>query len=639
MRIDVEKYLFAGLQGDKKSFFEAAQKLGIVHFISMKGTARPEVPLDIHNTMKAIKVLNGLPVVEQEELEDEAGADDLVDKILHLKISLEKVVEEQRILNLEIRRVAPYGSYSKEDLDWIEHEGSRKVQFFCAKQGFAASGHIPENVIFITTENDLDYFVAINPEVVQYEQMIEIQPQGALNVLEHNSRLLIKEVHDGEARLKNYAKYNDYLHQVLLAKLNRAHLLTAETSAYLVADDKLFAVEGWVPADKVEALQSIAKELHVYISEIAIEPADAVPTYLENQGFARIGEDLVNIYDTPSTSDSDPSLWVLFFFALFFSMIIGDGGYGLVLLLAGLFFKFKSSNLSLQGRRFVSLTLILASFCMVWGLLTTSFFGIAFSPDSPIRKASVLTWLAEKKAEYHFSHNDEVARFWTDAFPALDGMQNPKELLMTAMTVDPKTHSASYEMLDVFSNEILLELALFIGVLHLSLSFMRNLRRNLAGIGWLLFLLGAYLYFPAFLDATSLIHFGFGVDKLKGAENGFLLMFGGIGIAVIIAVIRDKIFGLLECMNILQIFGDVMSYLRLYALGLSGALVVSTANEFAGGLNFVLAALLLIIAHSINLVLCIMGGVIHGLRLNFLEWYHYCFDGGGKQFNPLKKHT
>ncbi len=168
---------------------------------------------------------------------------------------------------------------------------------------------------------------------------------------------------------------------------------------------------------------------------------------------------------------------------------------------------------------------------------------------------------------------------------------------------------------------------------------MRNLRRNLAGIGWLLFMLGAYLYFPAFLDATSLIHFAFGVDKLKGAENGLLLMFGGMGIAVIIGVIKDKFFGLLECMNVLQIFGDVMSYLRLYALGLSGALVVSTANEFAAGLNVFLAVFLLVVAHSINLVLCIMGGVIHGLRLNFLEWYHYCFDGGGKQFNPLKKHT
>ncbi len=90
-------------------------------------------------------------------------------------------------------------------------------------------------------------------------------------------------------------------------------------------------------------------------------------------------------------------------------------------------------------------------------------------------------------------------------------------------------------------------------------------------------------------------------------------------------------------MNVIQIFADIMSYLRLYALGLSGALVVSTLNEFASSMNIVLAALLLIVGHVINLGLCLMGGTIHGLRLNFLEWYHYSFEGGGKAFCPLKK--
>lgn len=90
-------------------------------------------------------------------------------------------------------------------------------------------------------------------------------------------------------------------------------------------------------------------------------------------------------------------------------------------------------------------------------------------------------------------------------------------------------------------------------------------------------------------------------------------------------------------MNVIQIFADSMSYLRLYALGLSGALVVSTMTELASGMHVVLGGLLLLVAHTVNLALCVMGGVIHGLRLNFLEWYHYSFEGGGKKFNPLKK--
>lgn len=636
MRIDVKKYLFAGLDSDKARFFEIAQELGVIHFISLKKSSSVEMPADYQKVSTAIKILNELPVVSQEE-PDEILEDAIVDKILHVKAALVSAEEQQKVLKIEIDRVAPFGSYSKADIDRIEKEGHRKVQFFCAGQGFAARPNFPENLIFISSENEMDHFIAINPTNVHYEQMIEIKPLNDLQTLQHNLRLSEQASQENEAELKSYAKYNASLHKALLSKLDRAHLMHAETCAQLVADDKLFAVEGWVPEDKVEELQRIAKEMHVYYTEVAIEATDVVPTHLENQGLARIGEDLVNIYDTPSTSDKDPSLWVLFFFALFFSMIIGDGGYGLILLLAGLYFKLTGATNSKQKRRFLNLTMILGTFCIAWGLLTTSFFGISISPDNPIRKVSLITWMAEKKADYHFRKQDAAAKEWIEAFPTLTEAQTPKELLMNAVSIDPKTQAVHYEMLDAFSNDILMELALFIGVIHLSLSFMRNFRRNLAGIGWILFMAGCYLYFPAFLNAGSLIHYVFGIDSAKGAEIGAYLIFGGMGLAVMVGIIRDKLFGILECMNVLQIFGDVMSYLRLYALGLSGALVISTAYELAGNLNMLLAGLLIIVAHGLNIVLCIMGGVIHGLRLNFLEWYHYCFDGGGKQFKPVKK--
>lgn len=637
MRIDVKKYLFAGLQSDKRQFFEEAQKLGLIEFVPLQRTLKGEVSSDAQEVLDAIKILNRFPAAQKEEMSSPSLQDEIVQKILHSKRSLDKAIEEKKNLEIEIDRFAPLGVYSKKDIQWIEEEGKRKIQFFCVKHESVRER--PEGFFFLKNHNGLDYFMTISPEGIQTNEMIELKPQAPLQELEHQVKRLNKEINDCETRLKNYAKYSDDLHQRLLSKFDHSHLIRAEDCAYLVADEKLFVVEGWVPADKLDALQTIAGKMRVHVSEVAIESRDAIPTYLENQGLARIGEDLVNIYDTPSTDDKDPSLWVLFFFALFFSMIIGDGGYGLVLLLGALYFKFKDSEFSLQSRRFIDLTLILGSFCIAWGVLTTSFFGISFSPDHPIRKASLLTRMVEMKAEYHFNQMDAVAIKWINAFPDLKGVQNSNELLLNAVKIDPKTDAVSYELLDEFSNSLLLELALFIGVIHLSLSFLRNIKRNPSGIGWVLCMFGAYLYFPTFLDVTSLIHFALGVDPVKGAEIGFWLMWGGMGSAVIISVIKNKLFGLLECINVLQIFGDVMSYLRLYALGLSGALVINTVNELASGMNVVLAGLLLICAHCLNLVLCIMGGAIHGLRLNFLEWYHYCFDGGGKQFNPLKKHT
>lgn len=218
-------------------------------------------------------------------------------------------------------------------------------------------------------------------------------------------------------------------------------------------------------------------------------------------------------------------------------------------------------------------------------------------------------------------------------FPNLKNAANSQEFLYGAKKPGDVP---VYEMYARFADNIMMELALFIGVLHIILSFLRYLNRNWSGLGWIIFLIGCYLYIPHFLGATSIIHFVFGVSKKFGEINGLYLIEGGIVLALVLAIIKHKVFGILECMNVIQIFADVMSYLRLYALGLAGAMVMATINEFAAQMTFVLAALLFVLGHITNMALGIMGGVIHGLRLNFLEWYHYSFEGGGKKFNPLR---
>ncbi len=119
-------------------------------------------------------------------------------------------------------------------------------------------------------------------------------------------------------------------------------------------------------------------------------------------------------------------------------------------------------------------------------------------------------------------------------------------------------------------------------------------------------------------------------------EVGLYLLIGGIIVATVIAIIQHKWLGLLEPAHAIQVFADVMSYLRLYALGLAGAIVAITINDMAHQLPIVVAVFLFIVAHIVNLLLSIMGATIHGLRLNFLEWYRHSFEGGGRLFSPLK---
>lgn len=634
MRFDVKKFLFIGIDEERDAFFQRAQDAGIIHFIEPTNTVK-EVPQEILNYGMAIRILRGLPAMEQEELKEYVLADGLVDKILQLHNQLEKQEEEQRILKLEIERIAIFGDFSPNDIAYIENEGHRKVQFFFGRHGIGEEHPLPDEVFYVGSDHNLDYFVSINPRPVHYEKLIEMRINRPVGELRQRMRALTKEIHQTEQRLKTYAKYNTFLHHALVNKFNRYDLHSAKNAVQLQMEGNLFAIEGWVSVNNMSKLEELVKDLKVYVEEIAIEPTDAIPTYLDNEGLPRVGEDLVRIYDTPSITDKDPSIWVLVAFSLFFAFIVGDGGYGLIFLLTALYLRYKFPALGGLKLRMWKLLLILGAACVGWGILTNSFFGFEFPPNSYMRKVSLLNWLVEKKVEYMIAHQDSAWQSWVKQYPQLKGVTDASEFIQKASTI--KEGHTNYELLHKISDNIMMELALLIGSIHVILSMFRYIRRTWSFAGWILFIIGAYLYFPYYLDATSIIYALFNLNPAKTAESGLYLLFGGLGLAVVLAFIQHKWLGILEAMTSIQIFSDILSYLRLYALGLAGAIVTTVINEAAVSINIVFAIILVIAAHLVNMAMAVMSGVIHGLRLNFLEWYHYSFEGGGRMFKPLAK--
>lgn len=624
MRIDVAKFLFVGLESQKQQFFEEAQELGIVHFINATNT-RPAVPEEVHKFQQAIKVLRGQPPVEQDETTDYSNSKAIVEKILANHQILHKNEEEERILKLEIARMEPLGNFSLQDLEYIQKEGQRVIQFYYSEEGVIQEEGLPEDVIYLGNSHHLDYFVGIGKEPKQYNKMFEIVVDRPLRDLEKRVREIHNENSIAHEELKKLARYNEYLHHAIIDLLNKEQLNDVQSYVQYSLDESLFAIEGWVPVDKVDQLEKLVSDRDIHCEEVMIEETDSIPTYLENEGIHRVAEDLTHIYDTPSHTDKDPSLWILVFFSLFFAMIIGDGGYGLVFLAIALYVRFKVKPEKKAGKRVLTLVTILCVSCIGWGLLTTSFFGIPISFDNPIRKVSLMQWLAEKKAEYHIARQDDVWKEWVEKIPQLKGITDPNEFLREGIVILDKNPVNA--VLNKFSDNILMELALMIGCIHVILSLGRYLFRNWPAIGWILFIIGAYLAIPQFLKATSIIHFAFGVNPDIAPEIGRDLMYVGLALAIGLSLIKNKIFGLLEATNVVQIFGDILSYLRLYALGLSGSLLTATINEMAASMNIVLGVIIIILGHSVNMLLGVMGGVIHGLRLNFLEWYHYSFEG------------
>lgn len=639
MIIDVVKILFVGMEEEKATFFQKAQDAGCIEFIHPNGKKRGELPKGLQDTLKALKILKKQPLVKQHVSAPDVDFAELVDEVLRGKELHDQLDEKVRYLNAEIARIEPLGHFDIEEVHALERATGLRVQFFCIKSNKRPKVDLPEELIFLRSDFGMDYFISMAKHTVSSPHLFEIHIEQSLKMLENEREDARAELRIVHAELKELAAYISLCNEYLIDCLNIYHLEHAKSGTEHILDETMFAVEAWVPKTQLEKLKGIADGLGVYYDATRVEETDFKPTHMENRGLSAVGEDLVHIYDTPAPTDKDPSLWVLWAFALFFAMIVSDAGYGLLYLLGGSFMLLKNWKKEGMIKRFGKLIVMVGCFCVAWGILTGSYFGINFSPEAGANKISALHFAAQKKADFHIKQNDETYKYWVKTIPALQSVKSGQEFVDKGVLV--RDGVKTYPVMDEYNDNILMEFSILIGVIHICLSFMRYALREWSSIGWIAAVIGGYLYFPSMIGATSLVTYIFGLPHEVAKFMGFHALIAGVVWAAVAALIQHGKAGLEEVTKAIQIFSDVLSYLRLYALGLAGMMLASTFNtlgmQIAEANYFILGGLVILLGHITNIVIGIMGGVIHGLRLNFLEWYHYSFEGGGSMLKPLKR--
>lgn len=357
-----------------------------------------------------------------------------------------------------------------------------------------------------------------------------------------------------------------------------------QVAAQTLDCDGIFALQGWIAVTDLPALEGYAEQTGLAL--MAQDPAvdENPPTQLANPPRVAGGEDLVRFYQMPGYRSWDPSRVVFFSFAIFFALILSDTGYGLLLALV-IAFYWKRMGRTATGQRLRILGATLALCSVIWGVLVGSYFGA--TPDIGMVHALKL-----------FDMND------------FDSM---------------------------------MDISIYAGCVHLILGNLiaawlaRGSGKALPPLGWVLVII------------ASLMMWKLGVGAVTAAPGVLglimILLFSGSGRGPGLKNLGLRaVDGLLALTRVSSLFGDVLSYLRLFALGLASASLAITFNQMGHqvgasvpGIGLLLEALILIAGHLLNFVLAVASGVIHGLRLNLIEFYNWSLSDEGYLFQPFAK--
>lgn len=385
---------------------------------------------------------------------------------------------------------------------------------------------------------------------------------------------------------KDIARRIDYLPKFLEAKNEAQKQLEFQQAlAGMAGYEGLVSLKGYFPYDKEEALLRTAKKERWAV--LTAEPAedDLVPTLVRNPRWVSIISPLFKVLEVvPGYRELDISLWFLLFFSVFFGMLIGDAGYGLVYLLLTFLAQKKFGHRAKEQPVF-TLFYILSSCAIIWGGLTATFFG--------------QQWLSG------------VVK------PLLPALRNDRNMQ---------------------------QLCFFLGALHLTIAHLWRAMLKFPGLAFLADIGWAAILWAAFFIARFLIL----TEPLPGFVR-WLLIFGPLLVVFFSSPQRNilKSFGSglgTLLLNLMNNFTDIVSYIRIFAVGLAGVAVADSFNQMAAGVGFsniglgFFASLILIIGHLLNVVLGPLSVLVHGVRLNVLEFcMHLDVKWSGFSYRPLKE--
>lgn len=609
----MKKLTFLIHNGEYEQFLEQLRSLGVVHVIQkQQGAVQDQALQDDINLLGRCKAA----LKDLEVLSDNAKGDS---PLLHVpdsetnsdfsmckrgqspfallerfdNIETEKAALEQTLqaLNRDRAQLLPWGDFEPSKVERLKEAGY-KIRFYtCPLRAFRDEWVDKYGVIEILRDKQKVNFITLtHADVVPDIDAEQVNlPQMSLSSIEADIAKTQQAIDATPVKLAHLAIEGvpvlEKAAHDLEAKIDFSRVkLTGEK----LADDHLLLLEGWVPADQVDETCHALDIKGVFYDVSDPTPEDDIPIQLSNNKFAKLFEPLTKLYMLPTYQELDLTLFFAPFFMLFFGLCLGDMGYGLLMIVALPIFTKLFQLINPNFSKW--LVVLFGASTMLCGTLSGTFFGFnIYDLDIPF-------------------------------------IQTMKGILYT----DNST------MFTVSLCIGVVQILFGMGIKAVNLSIQCGFKYALSTIGWLVLLVTIGVSVLAGLDFKSPVVMGI---LIAAGVLIFLLNSPGKNPLLNIGL------GLWDTYNMATgLLGDVLSYVRLFALGLSGGILANVFNSMAVGMapdnkvaGFIVMVLIFVIGHALNIFMNILGAIVHPMRLTFVEFFKNSgYTGGGTEYKPFK---
>ena len=574
----------------REAALKKLRELGVLHVRNVKNPSSDDITsieTDLVNVEKAQRLISEDNIPQKEANLEQASI--YIEKILSLSQEKDILLRELEEHQEKRRWFQNWGAVSYASLQKLREAGIM-VRFYMADKSAIKNIPVEKIIHVVKEEQGTIYFVffAESPDD-HLDCKQDLMPNVELSSLVDSiakTQQKIEKIDREIQELTNVRSILDTYHGDLEKRLEFSKVMYGMGEI-----ENITYLQGFSPVDTIPRIKKTAKEDGwAYLIQEPDEPFE-VPTLLHQPKWLRIVNPIFNFMGAlPGYNELDISFWFLLFFSLFFGILIGDAGYGLIFLVVNFFLSKKMKDAPKEPFILIN---VLSVANIIWGVISGNWFGLQKIGQLPFLNLMVINQM--------------------DAFTDANQM-------------------------------FIMYLCFLIAAIHLTVAHglsavkYMNSPVALAELGW--------------ICVVWTLFFGAGNLVLKKVFPGFMVIVFVVGVVMILlfANFQKNIFkGIAKTLSslpldIISSFSDVVSYLRLFAVGYATVTVALSFNGMAGQLGFssvvtsLISSLILFLGHSLNIILALMSVIVHGIRLNMLEFSgHLNMQWSGRPYAPFKE--